>query len=216
MKAWRSSRVRPKAFRTSPVTRASSHCVPPIGWSSLGICCVNRVMSLCPPRPPLERPHVVEELVIEMEVGKLRVWQRNGWALDHDRANLGRSRIVSPLSSQGVLDLLRNPLRLLGRRGPEQHENIALVNVLVELALPALAGFQVQKVLKETHVQTLEHLNSLHHLVQVFHGIGDECLLVTACLVTQRLRLGLLTSASDERLRPRGGLPRGRRKGRHA
>ncbi len=27
------------------MTRASSHCVPPIGWSSLGICCVNRVMS---------------------------------------------------------------------------------------------------------------------------------------------------------------------------
>src|SRR5271157_5413336 len=161
----------------------------------------------------LERPHVVEELVIEMEVRELRVGQGNGGALDQDRDNLGRSRVVSPLSSQGVLDLFGNPLRLLGRRGPEEHENIALVNVLVELALPALAGLQVQKVLKETHVQTLEHLNSLHHLVQVFHGIGYECLLVTACLVTQRLRLELLTSASDERRRPRGGFP-GRRKGR--
>lgn len=58
----------------------------------------------------LERPHVVEELVIEMEVRELRVGQGNGGALDQDRDNLGRSRVVSPLSSQGVLDLLGNPL----------------------------------------------------------------------------------------------------------
>src|SRR5208283_1115055 len=41
----------------------------------------------------LERPHVVEELVIEMEVRELRVGQGNGGALDQDRNNLGRSRV---------------------------------------------------------------------------------------------------------------------------
>ena len=65
---------------------------------------------LLPLPSALERPHVVEELVIEMEVRELRVWQRNGGSLDQDRDNLGRSRVLSPLSSQGVLDLLGNPL----------------------------------------------------------------------------------------------------------
>ena len=78
-----------------------------------------------------------------MEMCELWVWQRNGRSLDQDRDDFGRSRVVPPLSSQGVLDLLGYPLRLLGRRGPEQHKNITIVDVFVELTLPPLAGLQV-------------------------------------------------------------------------
>src|SRR5882757_206040 len=97
---------------------------------------------------PLRRHYVREECVIEMQVAQLFGGRGDRRALDWHRLDVRREIVPPLLAGERIIDLLGDPWRRGRRAGPEQQHDIAVVDLAVKLALPAVAGLEVQHVLE--------------------------------------------------------------------
>src|SRR5438105_385394 len=120
------------------------------------------------------RAHEVEQVVVEVKIRQsLRRWRRWG-AFKYHGQNARGSGLVTPLPAQGVAHLLQHPPRFSCSAGPEQQEQVTVIDVSVELSLPANARFQVEDVLEEADAQGGQHLHALEDLGAVLRGVGDK------------------------------------------
>jgi hypothetical protein len=59
----------------------------------------------------------------------------------------------------------------------KKQEQVAAVDILVELFLPAVAGVERQNILKELRLQNFEHLHALEDLFPILRGVDTNAYL---------------------------------------
>ena len=130
----------------------------------------------------------IDEVVIEVQVGQFFRRRRRRRAFQDHRLDLRRRQLVVAFPLQSVADLLQHPARLPCCLRPEQQEQIAVVDVAVQLLFLAAARFQAEHVLKVVDADLPEHLHALQDLVPVGRSIGDKGLAVALGRLADRFR----------------------------